>query len=187
FKFFSGFPLSDTISIKGFYGLETYDLTKDLSTGSAGGDVAVKILDEVRHGLSLYASAGYRREFQPSGTDVATGSVTFGKSVKGFNLLGVFYLEKPFSKERDSVDVITSAAASYSFTNWLRWGVEYVGEDLEDIWEAEEAEGGARHLAATVVNLSPDGWTTQFTMGWGIGLTAGSAASVGRFLMLINF
>lgn len=58
------------------------------------------------------------------------------------NLVG----EKAFASGRDPLDVHLRAAYSFALSPLLSVGIEYVGDDLEALWEPEEAEGGTRHF-----------------------------------------
>jgi hypothetical protein len=68
-----------------------------------------------------------------------------------------------FASGRDGIDILAFVGASVRATESLRIGAEYVGQDLEDAFEHQEAEGGARHFAAAVGALElADGafWVT---------------------------
>jgi hypothetical protein len=55
--------------------------------------------------------------------------------------------------ERDELDVMVALAGSLRATRTLRVGVELAGEDLEGLFDDEEAEGGAKLLAGPSVRL----------------------------------
>lgn len=82
--------------------------------------------------MSLFVNAGYR--------------------VGGFEMVGNAQFERRFSSAADPIDLLLRVGANYDVVHGtgssLRLGVEYVGQDLEDAFEDEEAEGGAVHLLA---------------------------------------
>jgi hypothetical protein len=68
----------------------------------------------------------------------------WGRFALTVNLRGIHY----FADGRDPLDLFFAAAASVRATDWLRLGVEYVGEELEGTWDPNEHEvegGGGRH------------------------------------------
>ena len=100
--------------------------------------------------LRLSAIGGYVRDFTNESGPFADLTATWdlGKLRLGSMLHG----EKMLAAGRDSVDVIGALGASYRVVDPLRLGAEYVGQDFEDAWEDEEAEGleEAFHLAGSV-------------------------------------
>jgi len=83
---------------------------------------------------------------------------------------GELVLEKAFAEGRDPIDLHLSLTNSVPVLPFLHLGVEYRGDDLEDLWEEEEAEGGARHFAGGFVAfLFGDQFSVQG--GGGKGLT----------------
>jgi hypothetical protein len=95
-------------------------------------------------GFRLAAGSGYRREGE--GASVWLGRVVGERSFNGGRLLGDLRLEKPFIEGRDAMDVIVTLAAARHLGRGFSAGAELVGEDLEALWEVEEAEGGGRIL-----------------------------------------
>jgi hypothetical protein len=61
--------------------------------------------------------------------------------------------EHVFNTGRDGVDLMVTAGASLRMLEWLRAGVEYVGQDLEETF-GDEAEGGARHMVGPTAALT---------------------------------
>ena len=57
----------------------------------------------------------------------------------------------------DAVDFYAAAGVSVKTVEALRVGVEYVGQEFEDAWEREEAEGGVR--VEDMVVVTADGCT----------------------------
>jgi hypothetical protein len=96
-------------------------------------------------GFRLAAGTGYHHE--ASGTSVWIGRLVGERVLTSTRFLGDLRLEKAFDSDRDEVDAIVTLGATRQLGRGFSGGVEIVGEDLEGLWEAEEAEGGARLLA----------------------------------------
>ena len=127
--------------------------------------------------LRLSAIGGYVRDFTNESGPFADLTATWdlGKLRLGSMLHG----EKMLAAGRDSVDVIGALGASYRVVDPLRLGAEYVGQDFEDAWEDEEAEGGARHFAgATIAVAFRD--NLRLVGGPAVGLTEASPRLLGR-------
>lgn len=62
--------------------------------------------------------------------------------------------EKAFAPDRDPLDLHLRAGYAYQLSPFLSLGGEYVGDDLEALWEPEEAEGGTRHFLSPRVSFS---------------------------------
>jgi hypothetical protein len=112
----------------------------------ASGELGVAILDQHRGDapITLRASAALIRDYRED-TSLRL-AITGARDWARVNVTASAIGEKPFAEDRDTVDVIVGAAASVSIARRARLGAEIVGEDLEDAWEDEEAEGGARLL-----------------------------------------
>jgi hypothetical protein len=75
-------------------------------------------------------------------------------TLRRWRLLGSLLFEKPFEEGRDAVDLITSVGVGWKLQPALAPGVKAVGEDLEGLWEKEEAEGGASLFFGPVMCLA---------------------------------
>jgi hypothetical protein len=64
-------------------------------------------------------------------------------------------VEKAFAADRDEFDVITSFGVQRQITGRFFGGIEAVGQDLEGLWETDEAEGGAKVLIGPSLNFVP--------------------------------
>jgi hypothetical protein len=84
--------------------------------------------------------------------------------------------EKVFAAGRDALDVMAMAGASYRVTRDLRLGVEYVGQDFE----ADDAEGGARHVVGPNLALDLDRGRFQLVVAGGFGLSERSPSAIVR-------
>jgi hypothetical protein len=107
------------------------------------------------HRARLALGLGFRREW--AGTKVLLGRVDagagFGRSLLHANL----DLERPLGAGRDGVDVITTLGWLRRLGRAFGLGLEAVGEDLEGLWEPNEAEGGAKLFVGPSLHLSPVG------------------------------
>jgi len=71
---------------------------------------------------------------------------------------------RPFDKDRDGVDVISSIGIHRQVSGAFFAGIEAVGQDLEGFWETDEAEGGARLLVGPSLNFVPASSRFSFTL-----------------------
>ncbi len=112
------------------------------------GSLQAEVMADLVRGRSplsgVSVGAGFLREYL--GVNVLLARVAAGSSWRRWLIHGNALLEKPFAKNRDPVDLITSAGCSYALTDRFRVGIEAIGEDLEGFFEPEEAEGGAKLL-----------------------------------------
>jgi hypothetical protein len=119
--------------------------------------------------LRLSVGGGARREV--SGVNVLLGRAVVGLERSRWRLLGNLLLEKPFEDERDAVDLITCLGFGWKLKPAVALGVEVVGEDLEGLWDKEEAEGGAKVFFGPVVHWALPSRHLQVTVGGGPVLT----------------
>jgi hypothetical protein len=103
--------------------------------------------------VQLSGGMGVRREWQ--GTTVLLGRVALGHTFAHSSAFGNLQFEKPFAKDRDDLDLITSVGWLHHVAGSLDVGVEGIGEDLEGFWEADEAEGGAKLFLGPSIHLTP--------------------------------
>ena len=133
--------------------------------------------------LTLLAAG--QREF--GGTLGAWGRVAASYDVDRVRMAANLHGEKAFAKGRDEVDVMATAGASYRALDGVRFGVEYVGQELEGAVEKEEVEGGIRHFAGPTVALDLDRGRFQLVAGPAFGLNQQSANLLGRVSALMSF
>jgi hypothetical protein len=138
----------------------------DVGVGTGGGDTRssqqAEVLKDVLGSTSRVRFAvgvGARREWQ--GTSTALARACLGWSSPRTLLFGNLRIEAPFASARDSVDVITTLGWLRSVGGGLRLGIEAVGEDLEGVWLADEAEGGAKLFAGPALH-----WTAPTGRLW---------------------
>lgn len=94
----------------------------------------------------LTLGAGFLRDFAEDSGPLFEASGTF--DVDRVRIGGLVHGEKILGNEaRDEVDLYAATGVSVRAVDTFRVGAEYVGQDFEDAWEDEEAEGGVRHFA----------------------------------------
>jgi hypothetical protein len=134
--------------------------------GQAGFDMAsgqttrateqVELLKDIvasESGLRIAGGLGMRREYQ--GTNVLLGRLAVGRAFSGSSLFSNVRFERPFATGRDRLDVVTSLGWLAHVTPAVHVGVEGVGEDLEGLWEGDEAEGGAKVFVGPTIHVAP--------------------------------
>lgn len=131
------------------------------------------------------AHAGFLREL--SGDVGASSRLSAAYDIGRVRLVGNAHFEKIFAESRDTIDVLAFAGASVRASDLLRVGAEYVGQDLEDAIEGEEAEGGARHFASIVAALTLADGAVWVTGGPAFGLNQRSPDLMGRLSVLALF
>jgi hypothetical protein len=107
--------------------------------------------------------------------------------IGAFRVAGNLHLERAFARGRDTVDILALAGASYRVASMFRLGAEYVGQDLEDAIEQEEAEGGARHFLGPTGAVDLHAGRLQLTFGPAFGLNERSPRFLGRVAILATF
>lgn len=181
---FAGFHFLETLSARVSAALTT----REHLTGHAwrlGTEVRQVVLRRERAGVDLGVTAGYMREIDRA--HLVTGSLQAAGALGPVEVAGTLYLEKAFAAGRDAVDVIVTVGAAYPITSFASLGLEYQGQDLEDLWEREEAEGGARHLAGPTATVHFFERRVAAGLGLGAGLTRNSPDVVVRSTFLVNF
>jgi hypothetical protein len=171
------------------------------SAGALAG-VRFSVLPESMQNTHLVLSGGYVREAwaapvysddsggwipaQAHGDDGAWVQAAFSQDIQRLRLGTTVHAEHIFSQGRDGVDVMVQLGASYRVVGPLRAGVEYVGQDLEESFNAE-AEGGARHFIGPTASVQLLGDRLTMVAGPSIGLSQYSPAFVGRFGLAYGF
>jgi hypothetical protein len=109
--------------------------------------------------LALSLGAGVLRDYRR--TAVALGHIVAGYSWARTFAVGSLRLEHAFAassgaaNRRDPLDVITTLGVARQLGPVVRLGIETVGEDLEGLFEADEAEGGAKVMLGPSLTLQP--------------------------------
>jgi len=151
--------------------------------------------------LRIVASGGFARETwqgasksddgdiipgQPHGDNGAWAQAAIVGDINRLRLAFTAHGEHVFAEGRDGVDIMIKAGANYKVLDWLRAGVEYVGQDLEESF-ADGAEGGARHFIGPTAAVQLLGERLSLVAGPSIGLSAISPQFLGRIGVSYGF
>jgi hypothetical protein len=152
--------------------------------------------------VHLLASGGYLRETWSAPSPEVGGHIPLAASGGGANgawasfaaafdvhqvRLGLTTLgEHVFAPGRDGVDVMVQAGASYRVVSWFRAGVEWVGQDLEESFDAG-SEGGARMFAGPTAAFQLLQDRLSIVAGPSVGLSTGSPKLLGRLALAYGF
>jgi hypothetical protein len=130
------------------------------------------------------ASAGYLRELQ--GNNGAWGRLSVTEDVGRARFAQTVHGEHIFAQGRDSVDVMVMAGATYRVLGPFRAGVEYVGQDIEESFDAE-AEGGVRHFVGPTASVQLLDERLSIVGGPSVGLSYASPKLLGRVGLAYSF
>jgi len=132
----------DFLNFEGWAGILIHD--GGFEEEAASFEVNWQVLNQVDHYIELHLGAGYIFDYRDD--HIPRLRLVLGRAFGDFEMLFSTLLEIPTNPERDEVDIMFSLAGSYVFTGWYRQGLEFCIEDIEGLWESEEAEGGAKFL-----------------------------------------
>ncbi len=118
---------------------------------TAGGEVNVRALNQQDHYINIHLGGGYYYDY--TGTHVPRLRWVLGRELGRFDINTNGLIEMPVAKDRDEADIMLGVVGSYLVTAWYRQGLEIQTEDLEGLWEEEEAEGGAKLLIGPTNSL----------------------------------
>lgn len=132
-----------------FLGLEAFGgivLSSSAVRGQAASlEVIGRALNQARHYINLDIGLGYAYDYRQD--HVPRVRLVLDRSFGPWDIALSGLLEVPVGGAgRDEADIITTMAVSYAVLRTLRLGLELGGEDLEGLFEDEEAEGGAKVL-----------------------------------------
>jgi hypothetical protein len=178
-----GYGVTDRIApFASFLVLQPSDGGNASVTGNAGGRFQI-----TRPGAPFRFTLApvFFREF--GGTFGASARASASYDVGGLRVAGNLLAERAFDSIRDGVDVLVFAGASYRVVAPLRVGVEYVGQDLEEAFENEGAEGGARNFLGPDLALSFLDNRFQLIASAAVGLDQRSPPVMGRCTVLTVF
>ncbi|MGI4019945.1 MAG: hypothetical protein ACRYFA_00420 [Janthinobacterium lividum] len=160
------------LAVKGYLG-NRFTLYANAALGFARSDGGVtsaqqaEVLRDVIGGKQLFGPRiglgfGVSRDF----TNVKSifSRITASFDAASWRFGGNMRFEKAFDRNRDNIDLISSAGFHHRIYKQFFGGVEAVGEDLEGFWEADEAEGGAKLLVGPSINLMPQGSRFSFSL-----------------------
>ena len=130
------------------------------------------------------AGAG-SREFEGAWVGWLKGAASY--DIDRVRVVANVHLEHAFAANRDALDLMAVVGASYKILDQLRVGAEYVGQDLEETFDAG-AEGGAEHFAAGTVAIDLGDGTFQIVGGPALGLGNRMHGNVlGKAALLASF
>ncbi len=143
----------------------------------------------------MVISAGYLREAwqgpvfdddtgkwspgKPYGDSGAWAQVAFSQDISRVRLAATVHVEHVFADGRDPLDLMIQAGASCRIVGGFRLGVEYVGQDLEEVG-TPGAEGGPRQFMGPTASLQLLHERLSLVAGPSFGMTARSPEVLGR-------
>jgi hypothetical protein len=122
-------------------------------------------------------SAGYLREL--SSSSGAWARVAASQDFGRLRLASMVHAEHIFAAQRDGVDVMVSAGANVRVADTLRLGAEYVAQDIEGAFDAEEVEG-MRHFACGTASVALLQERLTLGVGPAFGLSPNAPRVLGR-------
>ena len=154
--------LTNSIILSGKIGFATTNITTSTSQHI---ELLMRVIKSQDVEFDVSAGPGFRHEY--SGTNVFLGRVIIGRRFANWQVYSNLLFEKPFSDNRDDLDLLLTMGCSYNISNVIHLGFEVVGQDLEGFWEADEAEGGATlFLGPTISAVIPE---SSYTLTLGAG------------------
>ena len=145
------FGLTDWMAVQAVGVVGKDYVTNGGSTGATAG-LRFGLFPRAWKNVQMVLNGGWVHEL--SGGNGAYGRLQLGLEFGRFRSQVSGHFEHIFQTGRDSVDVMLTAGMSMRVLNWLRLGVEYVGQDLEGEFDPDEAEGGPRHLLGPTLALT---------------------------------
>jgi hypothetical protein len=149
----SAVGVTDRVELAGAF-LFGDDPTNGFAFNQARLDVRVLALKPMpRLPIAISVGAGYQADalLEHAVTGVVAATATLGRVNLTLNVRAAHY----FHPGRDPVDVFVTAGALVRATDWLRAGVEYVGEELEGATRDDnDGSPGGRHYVGPTVALS---------------------------------
>jgi len=158
---------------------------KNMDYGSFQVEARYRIASPGSLPVDVALSGGYLREMD--GTSVVQGKGAVARNWGPMDLTGNLQFEKAFASGRDPLDLFITAGNSYRVVRGFRAGIEYVGQDLEDIWEEEEAEGGVRHLVGPTLAVQAERGTLQLALSPSFVFYPGGSGFLLRSTMSYSF
>ena len=110
---------------------------------------------DASRGVIVAIGGGAQRE--PGGATVLLARGVFDLTRTRFRTTANLLFEKPLASGRDPVDALTSFGFGWRATDRLDAGVELLAEDIEGLWDPQEAEGGARMMLGPSVHYRTAG------------------------------
>lgn len=116
-------------------------------------------------GLRIGLGLGINRDY--SDVKSLLSRITLSYEALRWKAGGNILFEKALADDRDEIDIITSLGFHYQLLGNFYGGFEAVGEDLEGLWDSEEAEGGAKIFVGPSLNLMPSASRFSFSVSGG--------------------
>lgn len=116
-------------------------------------------------GFRLGLGVGMLRDY--SSTNSMLSRVTMAYDAKNWKIGGNLLFEKALAANRDNIDILSSIGFHYRLKGKFYGGLEAVGEDLEGLWDAEEAEGKAKVLIGPSLNMTTKNNRLSFSLSGG--------------------
>jgi hypothetical protein len=133
----------------------------------------------------LAISGGVMREIGGAGGVWARVSVA--RELGRLRVAAMVHGEHIFAPQRDALDVMVTAGASYRLVGPLRAGVEYVAQDVEETFADDGAEAGMRHFVGPTIGVELADKRFTLTGGPALGLSRGSPTSIARVALAYSF
>jgi len=143
--------LTDWMAVQAIGVLGKDYVTNGGSTGATAG-LRFGLFPRAWKNVQMTLNGGWVHEL--SGGNGAWGRVQLGLEFGRFRAQVSNHVEHIFETGRDPVDWMVTAGMSMRILNWLRLGVEYVGQDFEGEFDPDEAEGGPRHIIGPTMALT---------------------------------
>lgn len=142
-----------------------FAINKATIQSSQHAELLLQVLKGQDNFVDFSVGPGFRHEY--SGTNVLLARAVAGRRFNSWQIYSNCLLEKPFSDQRDKIDLFLTLGWLFRISGSTHLGFEAVGQDLEGFWVEEEAEGGA------VLFIGPTLVTGIPAASWTITLGAG--------------
>ncbi len=153
---------------------------KEYKSSMFAAEALFGVLSQDKYHINLSLGAGYTYDFD--GVSVPTLRLSLNRAFGALDLTLSGTAEFPIADDRDPFDVIVGLGTSYQFVSWFAGGVEAVGEDLEGLWDEEEAEGGAKFLIGPTLTFLPaDNFFVKFNGAVSVSMTNNAARNGKRY------
>lgn len=138
---------TDTLAVELFGGRLSEDGASQFSA-----EARYRAAEAEQAGVALDLGLGLTRDYRGDTIPRLRVAASREQGAAAWSASGNF--EVPVGNpERDELDVMVALAGSLRATRTIRVGVELAGEDLEGLFDDEEAEGGAKLLAGPSLRL----------------------------------
>lgn len=166
--------LDQHLAIKGYLGSgftlfanAGVGFTKSTSTKSTQQIEVLKNFIGGKKAMGLHFGAGLGGVREWSNDKALFTRLVAQYDTKAMKLGGNMRFEKSFDDNRDAIDLISSIGAHRRISQSFFAGIEAVGEDLEGLWDKEEAEGGAKVFIGPSLNVAPFNSSVAFALSGG--------------------